>query len=172
MVRNTFIIFLVSGFWHGANWTFVIWGLVHALCFLPLLLGGRNRKYLGVIGQDGFPRWHEWLRMLGTFVVVCLAWVFFRASSLGKVGEYFDGLTTFNGWGHIDFSSFPNPTATALMIVFMVLVEWFGRRGQHGLQVWKQKLPTAVRWGGYVLILFFISMFMRVGDITFIYFQF
>ena len=172
VVRNTFIIFLVSGFWHGANWTFVIWGLVHALCFLPLLLGGRNRKYLGVIGQDGFPRWHEWLRMLGTFVVVCLAWVFFRASSLGKAGEYFDGLTTFKEWGQIDFSSFPNPIATALMIVFMLLVEWFGRRGQHGLQVWKQKLPTAVRWGGYVLILFFISMFMRVGDITFIYFQF
>jgi D-alanyl-lipoteichoic acid acyltransferase DltB (MBOAT superfamily) len=85
-VRNTFIIFLVSGFWHGANWTFIIWGLIHALLFLPLLLTGRNRK--NTSDFNGPPTLREFLSMVGTFVAVTVAWVFFRADSVEHAVDF------------------------------------------------------------------------------------
>ncbi len=85
-VRNTFAIFLVSGLWHGANWTFVVWGGIHALLFLPLLLTGRNRRNTGDI--VGWPSLRELAGMAGTFAAVTVAWVFFRADSVGEAGIY------------------------------------------------------------------------------------
>ena len=85
-VRNTFVIFLVSGFWHGANWTFIVWGLIHALLFLPLLLRGSNRRNTGEI--IGLPSFREVLSMAWTFAVVVIAWVFFRASDLNEASSY------------------------------------------------------------------------------------
>ena len=79
-VRNTFVIFLVSGFWHGANWTFIVWGLLHALLFLPLLLAGSNRKYVGDLHT--VPTIRELCGMLATFTSVTVAWVFFRSENL------------------------------------------------------------------------------------------
>jgi len=79
-IRNTFIIFLVSGFWHGANWTFVIWGFLNALYFLPLLLAKRNRNNLDVVAQDNvLPSPMELFKMLMTFGLTVIAWIFFRA---------------------------------------------------------------------------------------------
>jgi D-alanyl-lipoteichoic acid acyltransferase DltB (MBOAT superfamily) len=85
-VRNTFVIFLVSGFWHGANWTFIVWGGIHAVLFLPLLLAGRNRRNTGDI--QGWPSVRELLGMAWTFAAVTVAWVFFRAESVGVAVEY------------------------------------------------------------------------------------
>jgi alginate O-acetyltransferase complex protein AlgI len=103
-VRNVFVIFLVSGFWHGANWTFIAWGAIHALLFIPSFLAGRNRSYVG----DGFatgrwyPSWGEALRMTGTFLLVCLAWVFFRApdmqTAVGYIAHMFSDITHIDGY--------------------------------------------------------------------------
>ncbi|WP_317047300.1 MBOAT family O-acyltransferase [Hanstruepera neustonica] len=77
-IRNVFIVFLVSGFWHGANWTFIVWGGIHALLFLPLLLAKVNRAYVGetVISLVQVPR------ILLTFILVSFAWIYFRADTL------------------------------------------------------------------------------------------
>ena len=101
-IRNTFVIFLVSGFWHGANWTFIIWGLIHALLFLPLLLSGRNRRNVGDI--QGLPTVRELGGMFTTFAAVTVAWVFFRADSVGDAFAYIgnfgsDGLARFGKKG-------------------------------------------------------------------------
>ena len=101
-IRNTFVIFLVSGFWHGANWTFIIWGLIHALLFLPLLLSGRNRRNVGDI--QGIPTVRELGGMFTTFAAVTVAWVFFRADSVGDAFAYIgnfgsDGLARFGKKG-------------------------------------------------------------------------
>ena len=82
-VRNTFAIFLVSGFWHGANWTFIIWGALNAIYFLPLLLTNNNRKNLGVVAEGKlFPHLRELFAMLTTFSLTVFAWIFFRAENI------------------------------------------------------------------------------------------
>src|SRR6056300_515479 len=95
-VRNTFIIFLVSGFWHGANWTFIAWGCIHAALFLPLLLRGTNRRYTSdTIGEGRWlPTGRELLGMAWTFSMVCVAWVFFRAESVGEAFNYISRILT------------------------------------------------------------------------------
>jgi D-alanyl-lipoteichoic acid acyltransferase DltB (MBOAT superfamily) len=92
-VRNILIIFIVSGFWHGANWTYITWGALNAVFFLPLLLLSKNRSYLGVVAEGRtLPNFTELIQMLTTFAITCLAWVFFRASSvekaLGIIGQF------------------------------------------------------------------------------------
>ncbi|RYD56675.1 MAG: MBOAT family protein [Sphingobacteriales bacterium] len=88
-IRNTFIIFLVSGFWHGANWTFVAWGGIHALLFIPLLITGSNRKNMGEVGGSGFfPSIKELFQILITFCLVTIAWIFFRAPDIASASAY------------------------------------------------------------------------------------
>jgi D-alanyl-lipoteichoic acid acyltransferase DltB (MBOAT superfamily) len=94
-VRNTFIIFLVSGLWHGANWTFIAWGGLHALFFLPLLLTGSNRRHMGTVAQHRLlPTMQEFARMALTFTLVTLAWVFFRADDLAHAFNYLKDMAT------------------------------------------------------------------------------
>jgi alginate O-acetyltransferase complex protein AlgI len=89
-VRNTFIIFLVSGFWHGANWTFIIWGLFHALLFLPLLLLDLNKtnRSEDIGGANVFPGSREFGQMILTFSLVTIGWIFFRAPDISTAFSY------------------------------------------------------------------------------------
>ena len=89
-IRNVFIIFLVSGFWHGANWTFIAWGGIHALLFIPLFLRGTNRKNTSDVVAEGrwLPSPRELIQMGWTFTAVTIAWVFFRADSVGIAMDY------------------------------------------------------------------------------------
>ncbi|MDR0745689.1 MAG: MBOAT family protein, partial [Mediterranea sp.] len=89
VARNTLIIFLVSGFWHGANWTFICWGAFHALLFLPLLLFGRNRKYTDVVAKGNvLPNLKEACQMLTTFLLVVIGWIIFRAETIHQAWDY------------------------------------------------------------------------------------
>jgi alginate O-acetyltransferase complex protein AlgI len=166
-VRNTAIVFLVSGLWHGANWTFIVWGALHALFFLPLLLTGSNRKYLEPI--DGLlPSPADVLRMLRTFLLVDLAWVFFRADDMQSAFAYLRGIA------QPSFFSIPDPLPTKLLalIVFMLAVEWVNRREGHGLAlIARVGLPTRLRWAAYLAIAFALPLFGGTSD-AFIYFQF
>ena len=94
-IRNTFIIFLVSGFWHGANFTFIAWGFLHALYIVPSVLLKTNRHYLDIIAQDKkLPNLKEFFQLISTFSLVCFAWIFFRAESIEKAFEYIQLLFT------------------------------------------------------------------------------
>ena len=93
IVRNTFVIFLVSGIWHGANWTFLAWGAFHALLFLPLILLGANRKYTNQVAEGRLlPTWRETLQMLVTFCLVVFGWIIFRAPGMPSCLHYFQGI--------------------------------------------------------------------------------
>src|SRR5690606_24894946 len=90
VIRNVFIIFIVSGFWHGANWTFIVWGALNALYFLPLLLRKRNKVHTNVVAQDSvLPSIKELFQMLTTFALTVLAWVFFRAENVSMAFDFF-----------------------------------------------------------------------------------
>ena len=93
VIRNTFVIFLLSGFWHGANWTFIAWGAYHAILFLPLILTGKNRKYTNQVAEGRIlPTLKEAGQMLLTFFLAVLGWIIFRAESIGMAWEYVCGM--------------------------------------------------------------------------------
>ena len=168
-VRNTFAIFLTSGLWHGANWTFVLWGAFHALLFLPLLLAGRNRRRLGMTAEGrALPSAGEAAGMAGTFLLVLLGWVLFRARSAGEALRWYGAM--FNPCTFGALHGLPRELVTALLgAVGMFAAEWLARRGQHGLS----RLPHLrfARWAAYYVLLWLV-VFYAPGSQTFIYFQF
>jgi alginate O-acetyltransferase complex protein AlgI len=176
-VRNTFIIFTVSGFWHGANWTFLAWGLLNALYFLPLLLSGRNRRNLGTPSAGHLlPSAGEALRILGTFLLTCLAWVFFRADSIGDALTYL-GRIVRRSHRAIDWSrtsAFLADHATLLpafgCLLLLVAVEWARRDRRHALE--DLAAPQPVRWAIYTAIALVIVFVGDHAEQQFIYFQF
>lgn len=168
-VRNTFIIFLLSGLWHGANWTFVIWGGLNALYFLPLLLSGRNRKNMGTVAEGRWlPSPADALRMLATFLLTCLAWVFFRARTVEHAFEYLAGIAspTLLQWPST------GPRYLFPLILFFLAVEWVSRMDQHGLERLGARWPRPLRWSMYMGIATLIGLYMGTNDTPFIYFQF
>ncbi|NPA37662.1 MAG: MBOAT family protein, partial [Chlorobi bacterium] len=126
--RNVMIIFVVSGFWHGANWTFIFWGAFNGLLFLPLILAKKNRKYLDVVAAGRFmPSFKEIYMVIQTFILISLTRVFFRSPDLYTSFNYFKGIFDFHGGGfrlnqieRYVFEIIP-------LIVFFYLWEWFRR---------------------------------------------
>ena len=167
-IRNTFIIFIVSGFWHGASWTFVAWGAINAAYFLPLLIIGKNRKNLDVVAQD---RWYPTIRELFsmgiTFTLSVIAWVFFRAKYMGRALEYLSTMLNPTKWGIPEV----RPKYFLMILGLFVILEWFGRRGQFGLQEIGLKWSRLLRLAFYYVIIFTIFWWMG-SEQEFIYFQF
>ncbi len=175
MIRNVFIIFSVSGIWHGANWTFVIWGFINALLFVPLMLSQRNRKNLGEIGQGKiFPSVSEISNVILTFILVCFTWVFFRAESLIHASTYLSHLFSFEISSpmmmikklKIEFSVL---LQTCAAITVLLVVEWTNRAHSFGLEVIRG--GRAIRFIIYILLTLVVLEFFSAEQ-DFIYFQF
>jgi len=172
-IRNVFIIFLVSGFWHGPNWTFIIWGLIHALLFLPLLLFNRNRANMEIVAHNRmFPSIIDILRILTTFLIVTMAWVFFRAETIGEAFVYLTGIFDKSVLTLPSFEDGYKMIYLWLIFGVFMLIEWLGRRGKHALESIDAIKYRLVRWSIYSFLIFMIGMYMRTEDIPFIYFQF
>ncbi|MBT8286886.1 MAG: MBOAT family protein [Bacteroidia bacterium] len=168
-IRNTFIIFLVSGFWHGANWTFIIWGALNAIYFLPLMLAKRNRVHLNTVAQGRvFPTFVEAGNMLITFLITLLAWIFFRADTVTDAFNYVGKI--FNK-SIISLPALsPDNYKTLILVVLFVAIEWIGKEGEYAIsRIFK--LPVYVRWAFYFILI--VLMFTFTGEEqVFIYFQF
>lgn len=173
IVRNTFIIFLVSGLWHGANWTFIAWGAYHAVLFLPLILLGKNRKYKEVVASDKlFPSVGEVFRILMTFLIVVIGWVIFRAESIGQAWEYLCGMWQWDTLraGYQLFIQ-RNLVSRTGVVLIMVLIEWLNRKNEHGLDLQAVKSPL-VRYGIYIFVILTLMISVESSPSQFIYFQF
>lgn len=170
-VRNTFIIFIVSGFWHGANWTFIIWGALHALYFLPLLLGNKNRRHTGEIAAGRlFPGLREGFQILLTFGMVCLAWIFFRAANFSEAIHYISSIFTNKFRSGTEVKQFVAPYVFPV-IGFMLLIEWLSRNTD--VDAFFDTISNkTLRYATYFLIFFIIMMFGSFQKASFIYFQF
>ena len=167
-LRNTFIIFLVSGFWHGANWTFIIWGGLNAIYFLPLLLAKKNRQNIDIIGGEGTPiSLRDVLNVLGTFLLTLLAWVFFRAESVSHALRYIGGIFDASLFGSLEHYS---GLLFFLILVFLV-IEWFGRESEYAIERIGFRAPKMVRWSFYMVLTLMIVAYMD-NQQDFIYFQF
>jgi D-alanyl-lipoteichoic acid acyltransferase DltB (MBOAT superfamily) len=170
IVRNTFVIFLLSGLWHGANWTFLAWGLFHAVLFLPLILLGKNKKYTDTVA-DGklLPNLRETFQITFTFLLVAVGWVFFRAESIGQAIQYIQGIFDLSILSKPRFKYLGGEFETAFCLMIMIVAEWLQRNKQHGLDIaiinqWLRRII-------YILIIFSIIFFMGENE-QFIYFQF
>lgn len=166
-VRNTFIIFLVSGFWHGANWTFLVWGLLNALYFLPLLLSNKNRTHTGNIESVTVVEGIKVFSQIGlTFLLTCLAWIFFRAKTIteafGYIGRMFSNLEFKPQYFVIERYNYELIPMVALFVAF----EWFNRYRIEPVSGKYSYLKIAI--GIAVLLLFGVYSEYK----NFIYFQF
>ncbi len=167
-IRNTFIIFLVSGFWHGANWTFIVWGLLHALFFMPLLLAGKNRRHLEPIDPARWlPTPRDFIRILTTFAIVSIAWIFFRAPDVMSAFGYIQGIVTWQD-GSVEYFF---PPRVFLVLCLMIGVEWVQRDKQHGLEI-SGIQSQIVRWTIYLGLTILIVAHGHFGSMNFIYFNF
>ena len=175
IIRNTFVIFLVSGLWHGANWTFIAWGAYHALLFLPLILTGRNRKYTLPVAEGRIlPSLKELGLMLSTFFLAVVGWIVFRAESIGQAWGYLSGMANKSlvsiPW--LKTRSFYVPLLISLCV--MLAVEWLQRGKEHGLQKIEETKLFKNRYVRYVFFALFLLcvLVFREGETAFIYFQF
>jgi D-alanyl-lipoteichoic acid acyltransferase DltB (MBOAT superfamily) len=168
-VRNTFIIFLVSGFWHGANWTFIVWGGLNALFIMPLILFNKNRDNFEIVAKGkALPSPTDFFNILLTFALTLFAWIFFRAVSVGHAFQFISGIFSKS------LFTVPQvlPETLFLLIGIFLVIEWLGREQKFAIEHIDAKWPRMVRWSFYVLIIFCIGMFMQTEETPFIYFQF
>jgi alginate O-acetyltransferase complex protein AlgI len=172
-VRNTFIIFIVSGFWHGASWNFITWGFIHACGFLPLLLWNRNRKYISevVAHNRKLPTFKEFFQMTATFAFVTFAWIFFRADDWGTATGYIQRTISDSIQHPEQFLHAPREKMALVWISVLILGDWWHRRSERSLRVPNNPY---VRISIYVLLaIMVISRMAKVDESSsFIYFQF
>jgi len=166
VLRNTIIVFVVSGFWHGANWTFIVWGSLNAIYFIPLLLFKRNRVHLDTVAENRLlPNVKEVLGMLWTFTLIAIAWVFFRAETITHAVDYLAKMFEFSiSRDRLEIKRY----AFEILPIILILLglEWFSRLEEHPMQkhyVW-------------IKTIFVIGMLLLLGNYSnmqeFIYFQF
>jgi len=166
-IRNTFIIFIVSGFWHGANWTFIIWGALNAVYFLPLLILNKNRHNMEIVASGKLlPSIKDVLNMGVTFLLVVFGWIFFRANNLSHALNYISILFSKS------LFSIPEilPGYVFFYLALFMLIEWWGREEVNPLTKFSV-MPNTIRWAFYYSLIILVLYFSD-KDQQFIYFQF
>ncbi len=167
-IRNTFIIFVVSGFWHGANWTFIIWGVINACYILPSIVLRKNRNNLDIVAAERLlPSYKEFSSILITFFLTVLAWVFFRSDNINHALQIMSHIFSMSLFDPLEVK----PLFIIALILFFTIIEWFGRFGEYGLQKIFVKQPVYMRWSFYFILIFCIILFSGKAQ-EFIYFQF
>ena len=177
VIRNTFIIFLVSGFWHGANWTFIAWGALNAIYFLPLLINKKNRRNLDVVANGRvLPTLKELFQMIITFGMTVFAWIFFRAESISAAFEYIYkiGQGLLHKWRYVQLFDLVKEQVgyeLPILLSFFIIIEWLGRDSQYAIEVFGLKWKKTIRVFIYYIITVAILWYAGPQQ-QFIYFQF
>lgn len=166
--RNTMVIFITSGFWHGANWTFIIWGAYHALLFLPLLILRKNRRYINTLAErKKYPSFKEGIQVISTFFLITIGWIIFRAENISQAFYYLQRVFSHSFFALPEFWG----KKAFFFILILIIAEWLQRDKKHVLQISGVIKSPYIRWGIYYLLIVFILLF--AGEkAQFIYFQF
>ena len=167
-VRNTLIIFLVSGFWHGANWTYILWGLLNALYIIPSIILNTNRHNLEIVAKGRiFATPKELYHILTTFCLTVFAFIIFRANTMRDALFYMSKI--------FSTSTFSKPEGirneVVWLLVIFVMIEWLGRENQYAIEKLGVKWPTPIRLSFYYLLMIIIFLYAGSSQ-NFIYFQF
>jgi D-alanyl-lipoteichoic acid acyltransferase DltB (MBOAT superfamily) len=174
-VRNTFIIFIVSGFWHGANWTFIVWGLLNAIYIMPSIIFNTNRNNLEIVAKGKLlPSAKELFQMMLTFTLTVFAWIFFRAENVTHALNYIEGIYSSKLFIIPKLSLLHGSIAAPKLIILVTLfciTEWIGREQQYALEAISNKIPRLLKWFFYTILIAAIIWFQGKEQ-QFIYFQF
>lgn len=170
--RNVLVIFLVSGFWHGANWTFLCWGLLHALYVLPSILHHTHKHNSEVVAQGHrFPSFKEIVQLIVTFALITFAWIFFRAENVTQAFQIIQKIGSVSFFQLPEFNGKYHALVTLFYVVCCMLTEWWSRESDFGLAQVTRLASRKLRWTIYYVILFLILYFSGTPQ-QFIYFQF
>jgi alginate O-acetyltransferase complex protein AlgI len=166
-IFNILVTFTLCGLWHGANWTFVVWGFLNGLMFVPLILLNRHQVDKQIVASDrAWPTWSEAAAILGTQSFVLISWVFFRAESVSQAGMYLARCVT-HPYLALDYSRYET---SLILCAALLVMEWFQRTKAFGLDL--RGWPLLVRYAVYAGL---IEMMIELGSkehVPFIYFQF
>jgi alginate O-acetyltransferase complex protein AlgI len=167
-VRNIFVVFILSGLWHGANWTFLAWGLINAIFFIPYALKARSGQSEVAGGAGNLPNLKEIVQMGATFAIVCLGWIFFRSDSLSQAFDFIRGC--FRGGNPLLFFLKTNAFAitfaiSIFAIVQLLVIDWLNRRNDS--IIFRKTLGSAIF---FIIEICFLGAFKN--NFEFIYFQF
>jgi alginate O-acetyltransferase complex protein AlgI len=172
-IRNTFIIFIVSGFWHGANWTFIVWGFLNALFIMPSIIAKSNRTNLDIVAQGKLlPTIKEFFQIICTFGLTVLAWIFFRAENVTHAFSYVSGIFSKSLFSLPQYSILKDARGTIVIILVFFIIEWLGREQPYAIARLGFKWKFFWRWSLYISIVFLLIMYMKTDETPFIYFQF
>jgi alginate O-acetyltransferase complex protein AlgI len=175
LILAVLINFTIIGMWHGANWTYVLFGLLHGCFFIPLILNGTMNKKKKTAKEKLLPSIREFINMLGTFTIVLFSFVIFRVQTIAQAIDYYSRLFSRSMF------SFPNITTgklnavvTLFFITLMFIIEWFNREQQFGIQFVGLKWSKSIRWSFYISLILMVFYFFISSDTNqqFIYFQF
>ena len=148
-VRNTFIIFIVSGFWHGANWTFIVWGVLNALYIMPSIIFNTNRTNLEIVAKGKYlPNLKDLISIGFTFCLTGFAWIFFRAENLNHAMTYISQIFS----SSIFTIPSVRPRPLVILLVLFIIIEWFGRENKYALEKFGLKIPHVIRWVFYYIL--------------------
>ena len=164
-IRNIFVIFILSGFWHGANWTFIIWGLCHASFYLPTFLSHNNRKYVaGIVSQNSWlPSIKELIKMITTFLLTTTAWVFFRSENIYQSIDYLQSMA-------FKISIPLDNRSGVVFVILLLIMDWSMRKNEQNPLNFSNK---HIRRFSYIILGYTIIAHFRLIDLTkFLYFQF
>lgn len=173
-IRNTFIIFLVSGFWHGANWTFIIWGGLNALYIMPSIVLQTNRTHLNIVAEGKMlPSVKELIAMVFTFGLTGFAWIFFRAQDVSHAIGYIKNIFRKSLFQVPYFPGIGLAMAFFLIFFLFIVIEWLQREHFYGIQTVGNKWSRVLRWQFYLFLVIIIYYYSVTTDSQqFIYFQF
>ncbi len=169
LVISIIATFILVGFWHGANWTFIFYGLLHGLYFIPLVYSGKMNKSQIVAKGKLIPSFIELFKMLALFVLIMLTDIFFRANTVTEAFNYIASIFSYS------LFKFPNELLSSsyliglVLLAFFILVEWKHRERHHDFEI--SNYNIIIRWSSYIIIFLLILFFGKSSE-TFIYFQF
>ena len=170
-IRNIFIVFILNGFWHGANWTFIAWGTLNACYLLPHILLNKNDNIHHVHNSKSiFPSLKEILQMFLTFSLIAISLIFFRAENIDQALTMFHHLFSFTTSSASTFT-FRNSLVTLFLTLFCIIIEWKGRTDKYAIEKILKNWHWILRFGFYYSILLLILMYFGKPK-TFVYFQF
>lgn len=171
-IKNTFIIFIVSGLWHGANWTFIVWGLLNAIFIMPSIIFEKNRRNIEIVAKGRIlPSLKDIGAIIVTFSLTTFAWIFFRANNISHA---IDIVTTIFSNSLLAMPSFMGKTKALILlciIFFFFIIEWRGRESQFAISNFVLNWKRPIRWSFYILLIIVLLVFSGKEQ-EFIYFQF
>lgn len=171
-IFNVFIVFLISGLWHGANWTYVLFGAIHGLYFMPLLLFKNNRANLDIIAENRvLPTFRELRLMIYTFALVNFSWILFRAEDLSHSISIFKKIFSLSFFQFPDFDGLKGSLIIFVMVSIFICIEWVSRKDEYGIEKFGSNWKKPFRYGFYYIIILLILLYVGKEE-QFIYFQF